>query len=134
MKQTILKKEYRTELATQISILSNGSPVGAIQNFSIKQKRNSHSGILEIDRIIFDGLNMIQAFCGPEFKTLDSLNGKTFEVEVKINKGDIYEINKFHFCEFLEISKTYSAETYIVVEHAIIKAELMTVEETPCQK
>ena len=144
---SILDSKTRTSLSTQVVILVNGEPVGAVQSLGITQNRPTKpiqevgtDGIIEIvpsgattysvscTRMIFDGLSM------PE-----SLSRSWVNISAQRIPFDIMIVDKFfgdsqeeqvvtilHNCWFKSISKTYSANDYTVQEQAQLDCEFIS--------
>lgn len=144
--------QTRTGLSTQIAILVDGQPVGAIQSFGATQQRQTRpvmevgtDGVIEIvpsgsttislsiQRIVFDGLSLPEAF----------MRGFTNIAAQRI-PFDIVAVDRFSSpespgtpmeeepqaivtvyknCWFTNLAKTYTASDYIISENASVSCE-----------
>lgn len=142
--KSTLDARTRTGLSTQIVIMVNGEPIGAVQSFQIGQTRqNKRIGevgtdgfieivpssqttvTLQISRIVYDGLSVTQAF-GRSFVHLQSQR-IPFDIVV-IDKffGDSEEeklVTVFKNCWFNNIGKQYQSSDYVVQESASVDVE-----------
>tara|TARA_X000000950_G_scaffold61762_1_gene75289 strand:- start:11513 stop:12136 length:624 start_codon:yes stop_codon:yes gene_type:complete len=144
---SVLDSTTRTGLSTQIVIMVNGNPVGAIQSFGENQTRgtkpisevgtdgqieivpsSSTTIELSVTRIVFDGLSVTEAF-SRGFRNVASQR-YPFDIVVfdKSGGGDAttWITTTYHNCWFKSISKTYSAGDYVIQEQANITAEFMS--------
>jgi len=140
---SILNSSLHTALSTQITIMVNNEPVGAIQSFSISQSRNNKrlgevglDGTLElvpstkadvtlnIKRAAYDGLNISESF-SRGYVNVQSQR-IAFDI-VEINQfsgtGDDSIITTYKNCWFKSISKSYSSDDYIIMEDCVIDVE-----------
>jgi hypothetical protein len=139
-----LDAQTKTGLSTQIVIMVNEEPIGAIQSFQTTQQRSNKKigevgtdGFIEIvpqsqtnislsvTRIVYDGLSVTQAF-GRGFVHLQSQR-IPFDIMV-IDKffGDSEEeklITVYKNCWFNNIGKTYQSSDYVISETASIDVE-----------
>lgn len=138
--------QTRTGLSTQIAILVNGEPVGAIQSFGQTQQRSTKpitevgtDGVIEIvpsgatqvtlsiQRMVFDGLSITEAF-KRGFMNI-SAQRIPFDIVVvdrfsSANDGEATSlITVYKNCWFTNISKTYSSQDYVVSENASVSCE-----------
>jgi len=142
--KSTLDSKTRTGLSTQVVIMVNGEPVGAVQSFQVTQSRGNKrisevgtDGFVEIvpsaqttitisiTRIVYDGLSVTQAF-GRSFVHLQSQR-IPFDIVV-IDKffGDSEEekmVTVYKNCWFNNIGKTYSSSDYIIQENASVDVE-----------
>lgn len=142
-----LDSKTRTGLSTQILILVNGTPVGAVQQFTVNQNRPLKAlqevgtdGIIEIvpngastfslqcNRIVFDGLSLpeamsrswihIQAQRIPfDIVSIDRFSGDSDEEQI---------VTTYHNCWFKSISKSYNSDNYIITENASLDCEYIS--------
>ena len=139
-----LDSKTKTGLSTQIVIMVNNEPIGAIQSFQTTQQRTNKripevgtDGFIEIvpqsqtnitlsvQRIVYYGLSVTQAF-GRGFVHLQSQR-IPFDIVV-IDKffGDDSEerlVTVYKNCWFNNIGKTYQATDYVISESASIDVE-----------
>lgn len=139
-----LDSKTKTGLSTQIVIMVNNEPIGAIQSFQTTQQRSNKripevgtdgfieivpqsqtSVTLSVTRIVYDGLSVTQAF-GRGFVHLQSQR-IPFDVVV-IDKffGDAEEekmVTVYKNCWFNNIGKTYQSSDYVISETASIDVE-----------
>ena len=138
--------QTRTGLSTQIAILVNGEPVGAIQSFGQTQQRSTKpitevgtDGVIEIvpsgaaqislsiQRMVFDGLSITEAF-KRGFMNI-SAQRIPFDIVVvdRFSSADDADasslITVYKNCWFTNISKTYSSQDYVVSENASVSCE-----------
>lgn len=140
--------QTRTGLSTQIVVLVNGNPVGAIQSFGGTQQRTTRpvmevgtDGVIEIvpsgattislsiQRIVFDGLSLPEAF-SRGFMNI-AAQRIPFDIVVIDRFGgtsatDAYAdsiVTTYKNCWFTNLSKTYSSSDYIVSESASVSCE-----------
>lgn len=144
---SVLDSTTRTGLSTQIVIMVNGNPVGAVQSFAENQNRTTKAisevgtdGQIEIvpsasttielnvTRIVFDGLSVTEAF-SRGFRNVASQR-YPFDIVVFDKSGggnaDTWITTTYHNCWFKSIAKTYSAGDYVIQEQANISAEFMS--------
>lgn len=140
---SILDGTTRTALSTQILILVNNEPVGAVQSFAETQTRSikkinevGTDGIIEavpersteislrVDRIVFDGLSITQAF-SRGFRNIQAQRIPFDIVVIDQYTGTDNDavITTYQNCWFGSISKTYSAEGFVITENADITVE-----------
>jgi hypothetical protein len=136
----------RTGLSTQIIVYVNGEPVGAIQSLAEAQSRNlkelsevGTDGIIEIvpsasstfsltiNRIVFDGLSLPEAF-SRGFRNIQAQR-IPFEINV-IDKftgdDDNAVVTTYHNCWFASLGKTYASTDYTITENATVKCEFVS--------
>ena len=134
--------QTRTGLSTQIVVMVGDRPVGAIQSFAQTQQRGTKpiaevgtDGFIEIvpssptsisltvSRIVFDGLSVTEAF-SRGFMNI-SAQRMPFDIMVidKFNGSDNKIVTIYKNCWFTNISKTFSAQDYVVSENASISVE-----------
>lgn len=135
---SILDSKTRTGLSTQIIIMVNNEPVGAVQKFSESQSRPLEpikevgtDGIIEIvpngattisldlDRIVFDGLSLPEAFS----RGFRNINAQRMSFDIVVidqytGTGDDALITTYHGCWFNKISRSYNAGDYVLSESA----------------
>jgi hypothetical protein len=140
---SILDSTTRTALSTQILVLVNNEPVGAIQTFAETQTRNikrivelgtdgtieavperSTEITLRVNRIIFDGLSVTEAF-SRGFRNLQAQRIPFDIVVIDQYTGTDNDavITTYKNCWFNNLSKTYSAEGFTIAEDADITVE-----------
>jgi len=137
----------RTALSTQIIILVNNEPVGAIQRFDINAIRtvtrikeigtdgtieiapqSSAEYSLSVERIIFDGLSLPEAFA----RGFMNINSQRIPFDIVVidqytGSGDDAIIRTFHNCWFKSLRTPYGADNYIITENADIEVEYMSI-------
>jgi hypothetical protein len=140
-----LDSKTRTGLSTQIIIMVNNEPVGAVQSFQENQAKPLRrlqeigtDGIVEIvpqsattvdvtiQRIVFDGLSITESMARG-FRNLASQR-IPFDIVVIDNytgTGDEAVITTYKNCWFASIGKTYNSGDYIITENATVQAEYM---------
>ncbi len=145
---SILDGTTRTALSTQILVLVNNEPVGAIQSFQESQARdikriyelgtdgaidqapNGHATVdLTVNRIVFDGLSITEAF-SRGFRNLQAQRIPFDIVVIDQYTGTDNDavITTYKNCWFKSISKTYQAESFTITEDCGIQAEtIMTI-------
>lgn len=146
--------EAKTSLSTYMMIrvlLNDGFllPVGAIKSFIARQERSitsikveksdgssvieltpgETSIILDIERTLFDGLSISEAF-GRGFRSL-SVQEHPFDIQVVDISYDQEIITTYHNCWFSSITTPIRADDYIVVESARIICEKQTTKRNP---
>jgi len=144
---SILDSKTRTGLSTQIAILVNGTPVGAVQSFKESQTRAAKEigevgtdGFIEIvpqsqtkisltlNRIVFDGLSLTEAF-SRGFRNI-AAQRIPFDIVVidkfsSSNDSD-WIVTTYHNCWFTSLGKAYNATDYVITEDAQVSAEYMS--------
>ena len=143
---SILDSKTRTALSTQIIIMVNNEPVGAMQSFDVSQSRSLDSikeigtdGIVEIvpngavtigltlKRTVFDGLSLPEAF-SRGFRNL-SAQRIPFDIVVidqYTGTGDDALITTYHGCWFKTLNRNYSADNYVLIEDASAECEYVS--------
>lgn len=140
---SILDSTTRTALSTQILVLVNNEPVGAIQSFSESQSRGvkrvvelGTDGTIEAvpesaakisvkaTRIVFDGLSITEAFLRG-FRNIQAQRIPFDIVVIDQYTGTDNDavITTYQNCWFTSLSKTYNAETFVISEDADIEVE-----------
>ena len=140
---SILNSTTRTALSTQILVLVNNEPVGAIQSFTEQQNRSikrifevgtdgtmeavPESGAtfsLSINRIVYDGLNVTEAF-SRGFRNIKSqrIGFDIVVIDQYSGAADDAVITTYQGCWFESINKTYNAENYIIQEDVSVVVE-----------
>ena len=139
----------RTGLSTQIVVMVNGQPVGAIQSFGQTQQRSTRpitevgtDGVIEIvpssatqislsiQRIMFDGLSLPEAFSRGfvniaaqrmpfDIVVIDRSNQDPSDA---IGTGS-ERVTVYKNCWFTNLAKTFSSQDYIVSETASVRCE-----------
>lgn len=143
---SILDSTTHTALSTQIIIMVNNEPVGAVQDFSIRQRRNTKrikeigtDGTIEIvptssaeidltiQRMVFDGLSISESM-SRGFRNIQSqrIPFDIIVIDQFSGTGDDAIITTFHNCWFESIDKTYRAEEYTIIENSSVKVEYMS--------
>ena len=141
-----LDSTTRAGLSTQIIVMVNNEPVGAVQQFRINQQRTlkeiteiGTDGIIEIvptaanrvsisvNRMYFDGINIMEAF-SRGYRNLQSqrIPFDIVEIDQTTGTGENAVITTYHNCWFESLSKSYSSDNYQIVEDANIKAEYVS--------
>jgi len=138
--------QTRTGLSTQIAILVNGNPVGAIQSFGQTQARSTKpitevgtDGVIEIvpsgaaqislsiQRMVFDGLSITEAFKRGFMNIAAQRIPFDIVVVDKFSSGSNSDPNclvtVYKNCWFTNISKTYSSQDYVISENANVSCE-----------
>lgn len=143
---SILDSNTRTALSTQIIVMVGTEPVGSIQSFSESQNRGLErikelglDGTLEItpssateislrvDRIVFDGLSITEAFARG-FRNIQAQR-KGFDIVVIDNytgDGDNSVITTYSGCWLQSVEKTYNADNFIITENVSIEVEAIS--------
>lgn len=140
---SILDSTTRTALSTQILILVNNEPVGAVQSFQDQQNRSIRriyeigtDGTLEavpespatfslqISRIVYDGINITEAFS----RGFRNIQAQRIPFDIVVidqysGQNDDAVITTYENCWFESISKTYSADNYIIQEDVGVVVE-----------
>lgn len=144
---SILDATTRTALSTQIVVMVNNEPVGAIQNISESINRSNkripevgtdgHIEIvpqgpanytLEVNRIVFDGLSLPEAFSrGFRNIAAQRIPFDIVVIDQFTGTGDDAIITTYHNCWFNKLSKSYSADNYVVSESAGIDVEYISI-------
>jgi len=142
-----LDSKTRTGLSTQILILVDNEPVGAVQQFSINQNRPLKAiqevgtdGIIEIvpngaatfsitcNRIVFDGLSL------PEAMSRSWVHIQAQRIPFNIVAIDRFGsdqdaeqvVTTFHNCWFKSIAKSYNSDNYVITENATLDCEFVS--------
>jgi hypothetical protein len=140
---SILNSNVHTALSTQVIILVNGEPVGAVQSFGENQSRTNRrvtevgtDGTIEIvpqsaaeltltiDRIVYDGLSVTEAFA----RGFRNIQAQRIPFDIVVidqfsGTDDDAVITTYYNCWFNSIGKTYSATDYIITENCGIDVE-----------
>lgn len=140
---SILDSTTHTSLSTQIIIMVNNEPVGAVQSFSESQSRSNKrvyevglDGTVEIvpesptqftlsiDRIVFDGLSITEAFARG-FRNIQSqrIPFDIIVIDQFSGTGDDSIITTYHNCWFNKLDKSYRADNYIITESCGVDVE-----------
>jgi len=143
---SILDSTTRTALSTQIIIMVNNEPVGAVQKFSENQSRTNKrisevgtDGTIElvpsapteidvnIDRVAFDGLTVSEAFS----RGFRNIQAQRIPFDIVVidqftGTGNDAVITTYHNCWFKSISRTYNSSDYIIMEGAAVQVEYMS--------
>ncbi len=140
---SILDSKTRTALSTQIIVMVNGEPVGAVQSFSESQARSVKrvfevglDGTLEIvpespatfslriDRIVYDGLSVTESM-SRGFRNIQAQRIPFDIVVIDQYTGVDLEavITTYENCWFTSIEKSYSADNYIITENVSVEVE-----------
>lgn len=136
----------RTGLSTQIVVYVEGEPVGAIQSLTENQNRPvkpiqevGTDGIIEIvpngaatisltiKRVVFDGLSLPEAFS----RGYRNIHAQRIPFDIVVidkftGDGDNAVVTTYHNCFFKSLSKSYSADNYMITEDAGVDAEFMS--------
>jgi hypothetical protein len=140
---SILDSTTRTALSTQILVLVNNEPVGAIQSFAESQSREIRrlhevgtDGTVEaypagqvtigltVNRIVFDGLSITEAFLRG-FRNIQAQRIPFDIVVIDQYTGTDNDavITTYKNCWFKSIGKTYSATDFTITEDVTIEVE-----------
>jgi len=140
---SILDSATRTALSTQIIIMVNNEPVGAVQSFQESQNRSSKriaeigtDGTLEVvpqeianfqltvDRIVYDGLSVTEAF-SRGFRNIQAqrIPFDIVVIDQYTGTNDDAIITTYENCWFTSISKAYDANNFIITENVNIEVE-----------
>lgn len=143
---SILDSTVHTALSTQIIILVNNEPVGAVQSFGENQSRSNFrvkevgtDGTIEIvpqtaaeltlnvDRIVYDGLSITEAFA----RGFRNIQAQRIPFDIVVidqfsGTGDDAVITTYHGCWFNSISKTYNVDNYVITENCGIDVEFIS--------
>jgi hypothetical protein len=140
---SILDSTTRTALSTQILIMVNNEPVGAVQSFQESQSRPAKriaeigtDGTVEIvpqeiakfnltvDRIVYDGLSVTESF-SRGFRNVQAqrIPFDIVVIDQYTGTDDDAVITTYENCWFTSISKTYSADNFIITENVAIEVE-----------
>jgi hypothetical protein len=140
---SILDSTTRTALSTQILIMVNNEPVGAVQSFQEQQNRPSKripeigtDGTVEIvpqeianfkltvKRIVYDGLSVTESF-SRGFRNVQSqrIPFDIVVIDQYTGTGDDAVITTYENCWFTSISKSYEAGNFIINEDVGIEVE-----------
>lgn len=143
---SILDSTTHTALSTQVIIMVNNEPVGAVQDFSISQRRTNRriseigtDGTIEIvpqsraevsltiRRVAFDGLSLPEGFARG-FRNIQSqrIPFDIIVIDQFSGTGDDAIITTFHNCWFNQLDKQYQAEDYIIIENANVDVEYIS--------
>lgn len=138
---SILNSNTRTALSTQIIIMVNNEPVGAVQSFSESQQRSARrilelglDGTVEIvpespatfslrvDRIVYDGLSVTEAF-SRGFRNIQAqrIPFDIVCIDTYTGTDDDAVITTYEECWFTSIEKTYNADNFIITENVGIE-------------
>lgn len=142
-----------TGLSTQVIIMVQNFPVGAIQSLTINQNRSykrlneiGTDGVVEIvpttptavnvsiQRIVFDGMSLPESF-GRVFSNIQAQR-IPFGIDIYHTQGEneafgtspagLPLVKRIHNCWFTRLSTPYNANNYIISESAEIWAEYIT--------
>lgn len=143
---SILDSTTRTSLSTQVIIMVNNEPVGAVQSFSETQQR-SNTRIteigtdgtvevvpqkaaeitLQVKRIAFDGLSVTEAFA----RGFRNIQAQRIPFDIVVidqftGTGDDAIVTTYHNCWFNNISKAYDTSNYIITEDCSVDVEYIS--------
>jgi len=143
---SILDSTTRTALSTQIIIMVNNEPVGAVQEFRINQsipiKRINEVGLdgtvelvpdqptqlnASLTRIVYDGLEIAEAMS----RGYRNIQAQRIPFDVVIidqytGTGNDAVITTLHNCWFKSIGVSYSAGNYVITQNADIEVEAIS--------
>ena len=143
---SVLDSTTRTALSTQIIIMVNNEPVGAVQNFAEKQGRTNKriseigtDGVIEIvpqsatnvsltiGRVAFDGLSITEAF-SRGFRNLQAqrIPFDLVVIDQFTGTGNNAIITTYHNCWFNSIGRTFDANDYIISEDCGVDVEFVS--------
>lgn len=141
-----LDSTTRSSLSTQIIIMVNNEPVGAIQNFTETQNRPikeiteiGTDGIVElvpqgaakttlrINRMYFDGLSLPESF-SRGFRNLQSqrIPFDIVVIDQTTGTGNDAIITTYHNCWFESLTTTYQTDNYTIAQDANVKCEFVS--------
>lgn len=133
-----LDSTTKSSLSTQIIIMVDNEPVGAIQSFQINQSRSLKTvtevgtdGIVEIvpsgatttsltiNRLAFDGLSLPEAFS----RGFSNLQSQRIPFDIVVidqfsGTGNDAIITTYHQCWFKSLGHTYSNSDYTITQNA----------------
>lgn len=93
--------------------------------FSLELIPGPTETIIELERTVFDGLTMTEAF-GRGFRSITS-QSEPFNIQVEtieyINKYNQSTITTYHNCWFSHMSSPIKADNYIILEKATVLCE-----------
>lgn len=143
---SILDSTTRTALSTQIIIMVNNEPVGAVQSFAEKQDRSNKrisevgtDGTIEIvpqapanitltiSRTAFDGLSVTEAFS----RGFRNIQAQRIPFDIVVidqftGTGNDAIITTYHNCWFSSIGRTYKSDDYIITEDCGVDVEFVS--------
>ncbi len=135
-----LDSTTKSSLSTQIIIMVENEPVGAIQSFGETQSRNNKQVtevgtdgtieyvpssatkiVLSIDRMYFDGLSLPEAF-SRGFRNLQAqrISFDIVVIDQFTGTGNDAIITTYHECWFNNLSITYSSSEYTITQRASV--------------
>ena len=135
---SILNSTTRTALSTQILILVNNEPVGALQSFSESQSRSirrvteigldgtlegvpesASSFSIQVQRIVYDGLNITEAF-SRSFRNIQAqrIPFDTVVIDSFSGQDNDAVITTYEECWFESLGRSFSSGDYIIQEDA----------------
>ncbi len=138
---SILNSTTRTALSTQIIIMVNNEPVGAVQSFSESQQRSAKRVLevgldgtvevvpespatfsLRVDRIVYDGLSVTEAF-SRGFRNIQAqrIPFDIVVIDQYTGTDDDAVITTYEECWFTSIEKAYNADNFIITENVSIE-------------
>jgi hypothetical protein len=140
---SILDSHTRTALSTQIIIMVNNEPVGAVQSFQESQDRSIErvfevglDGTVElvptkpaeiglrVSRIVYDGLSITEAMArGFRNVQAQRIPFDIVVIDQYTGTADDAVITTYQNCWFESISKSYESGNFIITEDASIKVE-----------
>lgn len=143
---SILDSTTHTALSTQIIIMVNNEPVGAVNKFTMAQSRPlkrikeiGTDGTIEIvpsgaadysltvSRIAFDGLSLPQGFSrGFRNIAAQRIPFDIIVIDQYTGTGDDAIITTYHNCWFKSLNKSYSVDDYVIAEDATIDVEYVS--------
>lgn len=140
---SILESTIHTSLSTQIIIMVNNEPVGAIQSISVDQNRPTtrigevgFDGTVEIvpngktelslnvDRMVYDGLSLTEAFS----RGFQNIHAQRIAFDIVVidqssGTGDDAMITTFVNCWFTSLNKSWKQDSFVIIENAKIAVE-----------
>lgn len=141
-----LDSTTKSSLSTQIIIMVENEPVGAIQQFQEQQSRNikpitevGTDGIVElvpsgatsvsltIARMYFDGLSLPEAF-SRGFRNLQSqrIPFDIVVIDQFTGTGNDAVITTYHNCWFKSLSVSYQSSEYTITQNASVDCEYVS--------
>lgn len=136
-----LDSTTKTSLSTQIIIMVDNEPVGAMQSFQVSQNRSTKAitevgtdGIIEIvptsattislslNRIAFDGLSLPEAFS----RGFSNLQSQRIPFDIVVidqfsGTGNDAIITTYHDCWFESLSHNYQSSDFTIAQSATVK-------------
>lgn len=135
----------RTGLSTQILIVVNGNPVGAVQSFAETQQKTVRrigevgtdgfielvpqtptTVSIEVERVVFDGLSISESMS----RSWRNITAQRIPFDIVVidqftgtDEDDQAVVTTYMNCWFERVSKTYASGDYVIVERASVACE-----------